>query len=103
MAITGNKPVNQLDEYYFDVSFIGSNGIHPISGLTTTNDTEALVKEKAISRSSSTYVLADHSKFEKILPCTYSKIDDVNIITDTVGSFSGKVSERCIEVAKLHF
>ena len=103
MAITGNKPVKQLDEYYFDVAFIGSNGIHPISGLTTTNDTEALVKEKAISRSSSTYVLADHSKFDKILPCTYSKIDDVTIITDTIGNYLDKKSERCIEVAKIKF
>lgn len=99
MAITGNKPVNQLDEYYFDVAFLGTNAIHPHGGLSTTNDTEALVKHKVISRSNKTYALADHSKFNMIYPCIFANVDEITIITDDIGNYPKEKPNNVIELA----
>lgn len=65
-AVTGNLTLRQLDDLFFDIAFLGVNGIHEKVGFTTTNEQEADVKAKVIAHSSSTFVLADGSKFNKL-------------------------------------
>ncbi|MBQ6655601.1 MAG: DeoR/GlpR transcriptional regulator [Erysipelotrichaceae bacterium] len=100
MAITGTKTLDQFDSYFFDVAFLGVNGIHEKTGLSTTNDFEAASKHKVITRSQITYALADHSKFNMIYPGKYADFGDVTILTDTIGSFPQPI-ENCVEISKL--
>ncbi|MGN1277538.1 MAG: DeoR/GlpR family DNA-binding transcription regulator [Floccifex sp.] len=82
-AITGAKTFEYLDSFYFDLAFMGANGIHPKAQITTTNDWEAAVKEKVIQRSNKAYILADCTKFNRIYPIKFANLDDVICISDS--------------------
>ncbi len=86
-AITGNAALKQLEHLFFDVAFIGVNGIHDIMGFTTTNQQEAAVKEAVIRHSKTAYILADSSKFNILCPETYARLEDAIIISDGIPDF----------------
>lgn len=86
-AITGNQTLKQLSELYFDVTFLGVNGIHVKGGLTTTNEQEAAVKSKVIQHSQKTFVLADQSKFNRLYPVKFGNLDDVTVICYSLEKF----------------
>ena len=81
-CVTGTDGVRALERLHFTKAFIGANGIEQDSGFTTPDSEEAAVKEMAVSRSFASFVLADHSKFGKIYPVTFSPISKCSIITD---------------------
>ena len=76
-AITGAQTFNQLDHFYFDCAFLGANGIDEKAQLTTTNEWEAVVKEKVIQQSNKAFILADQTKFNKICPIKFANLGDV--------------------------
>ena len=86
-AVIGNSALKQLDEYYFDIMFLGVNGIHEHIGLTTSNDPEDNMKSKALSRSQNVYVLADSSKFNLLMPVKFANLEDVVILADEIPGF----------------
>ena len=98
-AITGKPVIEQLENYYFDQAFLGCNSIHPIKGISTTNEQEAAGKAKAIQRSVKTYILANANKFNVITPNTFAQFKDVTIITDTKGDFEAP-ELNCIETLR---
>ncbi|MDP4105434.1 MAG: DeoR/GlpR family DNA-binding transcription regulator [Bacillota bacterium] len=77
-AFIGRGALASLDLYRFDKCFLGVNGIHPEFGFTTPDQEEALVKQKAISLSRESYVLADSTKFSEI---SFAKIADIHSAT----------------------
>lgn len=81
-AVTGNQTLKQLDDLFFDVAFIGVNGIHERVGLTTSNEQEAAVKLKIIEHSAITYVMADSSKFNKLCPVKYADLNQAVVLSD---------------------
>ena len=81
-AIVGTECVLSLQSYNFTKSFMGTNGISLSRGLTTPDRKEASVKMTAVQNSQTVYVLADHSKFNKIASVTFSQLSRVKIITD---------------------
>ena len=83
-AIVGVSCVEALKRYNFTKCFLGSNAISVESGFTTHNIDEACVKRTASERSYITYVLADHSKFDKTASVTFADIDKACIITDHI-------------------
>ncbi|HJV16162.1 MAG TPA: DeoR/GlpR family DNA-binding transcription regulator [Bacillales bacterium] len=100
-AIIGRGALSSFDLYQFDKCFMGVNGIHPQFGYTTPDQEEALVKQKAISRSRESYVLADETKFSEI---AFAKIADLHIATiitnqiadETISSFTGKTTIKVV-------
>ena len=96
-AITGYQTLKQLDDMFFDLSFIGVNGIHKQLGYTTTNEQEAAVKSKVIERSGTAYLLSDASKFNKLFPVTYASLSDGILITDEIPDFD-KTQLRYIQI-----
>ncbi|MEN2768440.1 DeoR/GlpR family DNA-binding transcription regulator [Ornithinibacillus xuwenensis] len=77
-ALIGRGAMESLEQYRFDKSFIGVNGIHPQFGYTTPDPEEAMIKNLAISLSREAYVLADDSKF---LETAFAKISDIGAAT----------------------
>lgn len=65
-ALVGPQTVQSLENYRFEKTFLGVNGIHVTSGYTTPDPEEAAVKRLASELSKSCYVLADQSKYQKI-------------------------------------
>lgn len=86
-AITGRTTLDQLEHLFFDVAFVGVNGIHDIMGFTTTNQQEAEVKGKVIQHSKTSYILADSSKFNILCPESYAKLEDAIILSDDIKDF----------------
>lgn len=81
-AIVGAECVSSLQSYNFTKSFIGANGISLSCGISTPDRNEASVKETAVHNSQTAYILADHSKFDKISAVTFAQLGRVKIITD---------------------
>lgn len=81
-AIIGTEAVNNMKKYNFTKSFLGTNGIHENFGFTTVDVEEAMVKMEAVNRSYMAFVLADHTKFDKVTAVTFAGIEKACIITD---------------------
>ena len=99
-AIVGAESVEYLRKFNFTKCYMGTNGISILNGLTTPDAEEAIVKKYAIERSYISYVLADHSKFNKVTSVTFAEVDKSVIITDYLPDKN--FLEKCIikEVAK---
>ena len=65
-ATVGANALEVLRRYCFDKAFIGMNGLDLNHGLTTPDEKEALIKERAIHQATTSYVLLDHSKLDEI-------------------------------------
>ncbi len=83
-AIVGAEGVSNISEFNFSKAFMGTNGIDLGTGFTTPDIEEAIIKRAAIERSSTAFVLADRSKFRRVFPVTFSKLDRCCIITDEI-------------------
>ncbi|MBS4538551.1 DeoR/GlpR transcriptional regulator [Clostridium sp. D2Q-11] len=80
-AVVGVDAITNLSRFRFDKAFIGINAIHLEYDLTTPDSEEAIMKERAIELSGEAFVLADHSKFNKISSVKVADLDKVSIIT----------------------
>jgi DeoR family fructose operon transcriptional repressor len=65
-SIVGIEAVSFIDDYHFDVAFLGVNAIDEHFNYYTTDAEEAALKKKVIARTELPFVLADHSKFNSI-------------------------------------
>jgi len=83
-ALIGKDALKTIESYNYDISFIGTNSIDIKAGLTTPDPDEALIKEKIIKNSKVSYVLADHTKFNKISFSKFGNLEGVKIITDNI-------------------
>ena len=81
-AIVGVGAVNSLRQYNFTKAFMGVTGVSVERGFTTADPEEALIKKEAMRRALTTYMLADHSKFNKVYAATIESLDRACIITD---------------------
>lgn len=81
-AVVGAEAILSLKNFNFTKAFMGTNGIELNTGYTTPDIEEALIKEEAVKKSYMSFILADHSKFGKVFPITFSKLKNCCIITD---------------------
>lgn len=93
-AVVGVEGVRSLEEYHFTKAFMGTNGIDLDAGLTTPDIEEARMKERAVRQSYNTFVLADSTKFRRVYPVTFARLEDVIILTDHLPY--GKYSDRTV-------
>ncbi len=98
-AITGKQASKQLNDYYFDVCFIGTNGIHEQIGFTTSNEMEAETKSIAIQHSKQAYILADASKFNRLCLVQFAKLEDATVICNNIHDFD-ESKIKCIKITK---
>lgn len=83
-AIVGVECVMTLKNYNFTKCFIGTNGISVSAGFSTPDVNEGKVKSAVIDGSIVAYVLADHSKFDRVTSVTFAQLNRATIITDAV-------------------
>jgi len=83
-ALIGKDALKTIESYNYDISFIGVNSIDIEAGLTTPDPDEALIKEKIIKKSKVSYILADHTKFNRISFAKFGNLEEVKIITDNI-------------------
>ncbi len=93
-AVVGTEAMHGLLKYNFTKAFMGTNGISQEKGFTTPDVEEANIKQCAIERSFVSFVLADHTKFNRAFPVTFSRLDACCILTDRMPR--GKFGEKTI-------
>ncbi len=85
-AFIGAQTMQSLKNYRFDLCFLGVNGFHPEMGYTTPDPEEAAVKRLASSLARESFVLADHSKAQKISFAKIMDLDGAVLITNSIPS-----------------
>ncbi|MFD2700291.1 DeoR/GlpR family DNA-binding transcription regulator [Paenibacillus shunpengii] len=83
-AVIGSIALQNMDNFRFDKSFLGTNGLDMAMGYTTPDPEEALIKRRAHQLSGQTYVLADSSKFGEIAFAKLFNLEEATLITDRV-------------------
>lgn len=81
-AIVGAECVLALQNYNFTKCFLGVNGISLSGGFSTPDKNEASIKTAVLNNSQKIYILADHSKFDKVTSVTFASLNRGKIITD---------------------
>ncbi|OTP27516.1 DeoR/GlpR family DNA-binding transcription regulator [Enterococcus mundtii] len=81
-AVLGANTLGQLRDYHFNKAFMGMNGVHLERGFTTPDPEEAAVKRLAITNAQDSYVLLDHTKFNKQTFVSVAPLQDATIITE---------------------
>ncbi len=93
-AVVGAEGIRSIKNFNFTKAFIGTNGIDIQAGFTTPDIEEALVKEMAIEKSYMAFVLADHTKFKRVFPVSFSSLKKCCIITDSLPD--GKFADETV-------
>ena len=100
-AIVGSVAQENLKQYRFDKCFLGMNGIDVKFGFTTPDPEEATLKKIAMALAEETFVLADKSKFSKILFAKVADIENASILTtnmehDAISEYVEKTSLKVV-------
>ncbi|MBR6108231.1 MAG: DeoR/GlpR transcriptional regulator [Clostridia bacterium] len=93
-AVVGTEAIRSLLKYNFTKAFMGTNGITVDEGFSTPDVDEAGVKSAAIERSFVSFVLADHTKFNRAFPVTFARVNACCVLTDRLPK--GKLNESTI-------
>lgn len=101
-AMVGAAALTAMENYRFDKSFVGTNGIHPEAGFTTPDPEEALIKKRAMKQAKKTYILTDASKFGEISFSAFASLQEATIITNDAkeDSFDNYHEKTVIKVVK---
>ena len=81
-AVVGSESLRAIEQFHFTKCFLGVNGIGLTSGFTTPDLDEANVKRAVAQHSYVTYILADHSKFDKVSSVSFAPLSQACILTD---------------------
>lgn len=81
-ALVGAQTIQSLKNYRFNLCFLGVNGFHQDLGFTTPDPEEAAVKREASTLARETYVLADHSKANKVSFAKIMELDEAFLVVD---------------------
>ena len=64
-ALTGTEALGSLENLHADWAFIGASGLHPTAGCSTTELSEAGIKNALLARATHKVLLADLSKWNQ--------------------------------------
>ena len=81
MAIVGEKAIEQLEQYRFDLAFIGANG-YDLEGYSTPDYKEGIIKKRALNQSHQTYILVDTSKKDIRTHFMFAKKEEATLMTE---------------------
>jgi DeoR/GlpR family transcriptional regulator of sugar metabolism len=80
MSFAGRNAVQNLNNYFVDKAFISCEALSIENGITDSNEELSLVRQLAIKRSNETYLLADHTKFDKACFINTNNFENINYI-----------------------
>lgn len=80
----------KVERMNFDIAFMGTMGIHPVGGFTTSTFMDGQLKMAAIKAAEKCYVVTDHSKFNVREFYTYANFEEAPVITDQEVVFDNK-------------
>lgn len=82
-----------LSQLRVDKAFMGTIGLSPDEGLTTTDPDEAFTKRQVLSRAEHVIVLADNSKIGRVSFSNFGQIGDIDTLVTDKKANAGLVRE----------
>lgn len=83
LVCSGQSTLEQLERINIDAAFIGTSGLSEKAAFVCGQESDMLVKRKALQRAQTRVVLCDSSKFGCLLPFTFADWGEADIlITD---------------------
>ena len=80
LTVSGHSTLQFLDNINIDLAFIGVSGYGDIAGFTCGKEDEMMVKRHVISRARKTIILCDETKFNRLMPFTFARLEDVDVV-----------------------
>jgi DeoR family fructose operon transcriptional repressor len=80
LAEVGSRAERVLEDYHFDVAFVGTNAASFSRGLSTPDPEEAAIKRGIIVNSERVVLLADHTKFARNSLVKYADLAEIDLI-----------------------
>ena len=80
LSIAGASVIEQLRSLNIDTAFMSASGFSETSGFSVGNQHEADLKHMVMSKARRTIMLMDSSKVGTILPFTFAKAEDVDVV-----------------------
>ncbi len=81
LSAVGASTIMYLDQFRFDIAFMGTNAVDTHQGFMTPDINEAMVKKKIIECSKEVYMLADNTKFNRASNVTFAS-KEIPVITN---------------------
>lgn len=82
-AIVGPHAIETLHSMRADIAFLGTNGIDPHKGFTTSDEREAKVKHEMIAHAQTSVILCDSGKIGHSSEVSFAQLADVDfVVTD---------------------
>ena len=83
LSALGSRTIEDIASFRAQLVMLGSNGVDPQMGFTTSDPEEAAVKRALIAYSQEKIVLADSTKFGAVYPAAFALASDIDrLITD---------------------
>lgn len=87
LSIFGYYTTDMLSKVNIDIAFIAASGYSQEGGFTCGFEEQAKLRRLLIEKARCVIILMDSTKFGKMLPYTFAKMEDVNyLITDRTPS-----------------
>ena len=83
-AVVGEEACRQIEKFNFSLGFLG----------------EAMVKKRAIERIHRCFVLCDHTKFYKVSPISFAKLEDAVVLTDSAPQGNFQEMPNIVEISE---
>ena len=80
MALSGQNTLDMLDRINIDLAFIGVSGCSADAGFTCGSESDMVVKRKVIEKARTSVVMCDCGKFSRLMPYTFARFSDVDIM-----------------------
>ena len=80
LTVSGHSTMQFLDNINIDIAFIGVSGYGNSAGFTCGKEEEMIVKRHVISRAGKTVILCDETKFNRLMPFTFARLEDVDVV-----------------------
>jgi DeoR family myo-inositol catabolism operon transcriptional repressor len=89
-----------INSYNIMKAFLASTGLSIKNGVTNSLPLESGLKHSVVKQSAETFLLVDHSKFDKAALTTYCNLDEINyIVTDSIpDKYQEYANENQIEI-----
>lgn len=80
LSFVGKNTENDMRQYFVDKAFISCRSIHLKTGITDSNEQQAEVRKLALQHSNHTYLVVDHTKFNKTSFALIGRIDEIDTV-----------------------
>ena len=80
LSAVGLETISQMQNYNFNKSFMGANGVSLEAGVTTPNELEARIDREVIKRSRESFLLVDDTKFDSVAFSVICKLNEVDYV-----------------------